>query len=79
MSKHTILVPLDGSKFSQQILPQIRDFFNPVDNELILLWVASESQGFVGMPPQPVAVHWPMMPMYRFHRDAELAHVWQRG
>ena len=72
MSKHKILIPLDGSKFSQQILPQVRDFFSPADNQLILLRVASESQGLVGMPPQPVAVAWPT-PMYRSHRDVELA------
>jgi nucleotide-binding universal stress UspA family protein len=72
MSKHKILIPLDGSKFSQQILPQVRDFFNPADHELILLRVAPEPQGLVAMPPQPVAVHWPI-PMYQSHRDAELA------
>lgn len=72
MSKHKILVPLDGSQFSQQILAQVRDFFNPADNELILLRVAPELQGLVAMPPQPVAVHWPI-PMYQSHRDAELA------
>jgi nucleotide-binding universal stress UspA family protein len=72
MSKHKILIPLDGSEFSQQILAQVRDFFNPADNELILLRVAPEPQGLVAMPPQPVAVHWPI-PMYQSHRDAVLA------
>jgi nucleotide-binding universal stress UspA family protein len=72
MSKHKILIPLDGSNFSQQILPQVRDFFSPADNELILLRVAPELPGLIAMPPQPVAVHWPV-PMYRSHRDAELA------
>jgi nucleotide-binding universal stress UspA family protein len=72
MSKHKILIPLDGSQFSQQILAQVRDFFNPTDNELILLRVAPEPRGLVARPPQPVAVYWPR-PMYQFHRDAELA------
>jgi nucleotide-binding universal stress UspA family protein len=72
MSKHKILIPLAGSKFSQQILAQVRDFFSPTDNELILLRVAPELQGLVARPPQPVAVHWPI-PMYPSQRDAELA------
>ena len=72
MSKHKILIPLDGSKFSQQILPYVCDFFSPTDFELILLRVAPEAQGLLGMPPQPVAVHW-AVPMYRSQRDIELA------
>jgi nucleotide-binding universal stress UspA family protein len=72
MTKHKILIPLDGSKFSQQILAQVRDFFNPADHELILLRVALDPQGLVAMPPQLISVHWPT-PMYQSHRDAELA------
>jgi nucleotide-binding universal stress UspA family protein len=72
MSKHKILIPLDGSKFSQQILPYVCDLFSPTDHELILLRVAPEPQGFLAMPPQPVAVYW-AVPMYRSQRDVELA------
>jgi nucleotide-binding universal stress UspA family protein len=72
MSKHKILIPLDGSKFSQQILPYVCDFFSPTDHELILLRVAPEPQGLLAMPPQPVAVHW-AVPMYRSQRDIELS------
>jgi nucleotide-binding universal stress UspA family protein len=72
MSKHKILIPLDGSKFCQQILPYVCDFFSPTDNELILLRVAPEAQGLLGMPPRPVAVHW-AAPMYPSQRDVELA------
>lgn len=72
MAKHKILIPLDGSKFSQQILAQVLDFFNPADHELILLRVAPELHGLVPMPPQPLSVHWPM-PLYQSHRDIELA------
>lgn len=73
MPKRKILIPLDGSNFSQQILPQVTKFFNPADTELILLRVAPEPQGLVAMPPQSVAVHWPR-PMYQSPREAELAH-----
>lgn len=72
MSKHKILIPLDGSKFSQQILPHVRDFFSPAANELILLRVAPELQGFVAMPPRSMGVYWPKS-LYQSHHDAELA------
>jgi nucleotide-binding universal stress UspA family protein len=72
MSKHKILIPLDGSIFSQQILPKVRDLFNPANDELILLRVASVPQGLVGVPPQATAVQWPV-PIYASHRDVELA------
>jgi nucleotide-binding universal stress UspA family protein len=72
MSKHKILIPLDGSEFSEQILLQVQRFLNPEDNHLILLRVASLPHGLIGMPAQPAAIEWPM-PAYPSHRDAELA------
>jgi len=72
MLKHRILIPLDGSHFSQQILSQIRRFLDPVENELILLRVAPLPEGMVGMPAKPAAVEWPIS-VHASHRDAEMA------
>lgn len=72
MSKHKILIPLDGSSFSQQILPKVCNLFNPANAELILLRVASTSHGLVGMPARTMAIQWPV-PTYPSQRDVELA------
>lgn len=40
MPKHTVLIPLDGSDFSGQILTAVHKFFNPSETCLILLRVA---------------------------------------
>jgi nucleotide-binding universal stress UspA family protein len=72
MSKPKILIPLDGSKFSQQILAKVRNFFSPADTELILLRVASAPHGLVGMPARPMAVQWPV-PTYASQQDIKLA------
>jgi nucleotide-binding universal stress UspA family protein len=37
MSKERLLIPLDGSEFSQQILPWVRRCFKPSDVALLLL------------------------------------------
>jgi nucleotide-binding universal stress UspA family protein len=42
MSTKKVLVPLDGSELSLQILPYLMRFLNPATNELILFYVASE-------------------------------------
>lgn len=39
MSKRKVLIPLDGSEFSRQILPAARDWFNPETVALVLLRV----------------------------------------
>jgi nucleotide-binding universal stress UspA family protein len=72
MNTNKVLIPIDGSAFSLQVLPHLRHLLDPAQTELILLRVAPEPQGLVAMPPQPVAVHWPI-PMYQSHRDAVLA------
>jgi nucleotide-binding universal stress UspA family protein len=72
MSTHKVLIPLDGSEFSRQILPQVRRFLSPHDNELILFRVASPPQGLINKPTQPAAAEWPL-PMHASHQDAKLA------
>lgn len=71
MTMHKVLVPLDGSEFSRQILPHIRNFLDPDDNELILLRVAQPPEGITGAPARPTGVELPL-PMYESERDAEL-------
>lgn len=38
MPKNKVLIPLDGSPFSLQILPYVQRFLNATENELILLY-----------------------------------------
>lgn len=73
MSKHKVLVPLDGSDFSQQILAQVRRFFNPADNQMFLLRVSPIPPGINTRPvEEPAAIEWPLL-MYSSHQDAEMA------
>jgi len=51
MPKNKVLIPIDGSQFSLQILPYVARFLRPEENELILLGVAEE--------PQMVAIEGP--------------------
>jgi len=39
MGKKTLLVPIDGSAFSEQVLPELTGFFGPERAKLILLYV----------------------------------------
>ena len=41
--KRKVLIPLDGSDFSRQILNVISDFFRPEDVELVLMRVATQT------------------------------------
>lgn len=52
MPIYKVLVPLDDSKFSRQILPYMRKFLHPVDTTVILLRVAPRSQEI--LEPSPV-------------------------
>jgi len=72
MSAHKVLIPLDDSRVSRQILSQIRRFLNPNDNELILFHVALSPQRMTAKPTRPAAIEWPL-PMYASHHDVELA------
>lgn len=42
MTKNKVLIPIDGSQFSLQILPYVTRFLKSEENELILLGVAEE-------------------------------------
>ena len=72
MSMQKVLIPLDNSEFSRQILPQVNRFLNPVDNELIILHVAPSKPTYSlsPAPPQPASEYWPV-PMPPSHQDAD--------
>ena len=55
-TKHQILVPVDGSNFSRQIIPYILEFFGPDENEITLLRVGEPPAGHIGAPERPVAI-----------------------
>lgn len=75
MSKTKILVPLDGSEFSQQVLSQIKYWFRPEQVEIVLLNVAepprSVSGAYADMIHDEMARH---LVSERFtQRDLEIA------
>jgi nucleotide-binding universal stress UspA family protein len=48
MSRNRVLIPLDGSSFSERILPTVRRYLRPAENELILLQVAEPPDSGAG-------------------------------
>jgi nucleotide-binding universal stress UspA family protein len=70
MTSTKILIALDGSAWSRQILTPIRRLFTPADHELILLRVAELPAGIVGAPPRPVSPSW-MGSMHESRHDIE--------
>ena len=70
MTKTKVLIALDGSAWSRQILTPIRRLCTPADHELVLLRVAELPSGIVGAPPRPVSPSW-MATMYESRRDLE--------
>lgn len=53
---HKVLIPLDGSEFSRQILSHVQRFLDPDDAELLLLHVASLPEGLTAPPPRPSVI-----------------------
>jgi nucleotide-binding universal stress UspA family protein len=64
---------LDGSAFSQHIVPQIESRLDPHTYTLILLRVANPVMGLIGVPPRPVSTGW-TRPLYENRYDLEYAH-----
>jgi nucleotide-binding universal stress UspA family protein len=48
MPRNKVLIPLDGSAFSERILPVVRRYLRPEENELILFQVAEPSTDDTG-------------------------------
>ena len=70
MSKTKVLIALDGSAWSRQILVPIRRLLTPADHELLLLRVGELPVGIVGAPPRPVSDDW-RGKMYESKRDLD--------
>jgi len=70
MTKTKVLIALDGSAWSRQILTSIGRLLPPADHELILLRVAELPTGLVGAPPRPILASW-LTTMYESRRDLE--------
>lgn len=80
MTKRKVLIPLDGSAFSRQVLAAVRAYVKPKDADLILLRVALP----VTLPAEAIPV--PRVPMSggmalaasfeAYNRDLEQAYTW---
>lgn len=74
---HKVLIPLDGSDFSAQILPYVQRFHPPADNELVLVRVAApppQQTGFAppsAMPADLWAVLGRPVPVYAARSDVK--------
>lgn len=66
-----ILIPLDGSEFSAQIMATVKNFLSPQTDALILYRVGSVTEGHVGLPPRPGGGGMDV-PLYDSARDIEL-------
>jgi nucleotide-binding universal stress UspA family protein len=66
-----ILIPLDGSEFSAQIIATVKTFFAPQDNALVLYRVGALPEGHLGLPPRPTGTG-ADVPLYDSARDIEL-------
>jgi nucleotide-binding universal stress UspA family protein len=71
MKRHTVLIPLDGSAFSRQIIPHALRLFDPQAHALILLRVAELPAG-VTSAPWPMSTVW-ALPTHVMARDIERA------
>jgi nucleotide-binding universal stress UspA family protein len=72
VSKRRVLIPLDGSEFSERIIAEVLRFIHPNDNELVLLRIAHAPSGVVGRPARPASADVPV-PMFETSTDAEYA------
>jgi nucleotide-binding universal stress UspA family protein len=67
-----ILIPLDGSEFSGQIIDAVRKFFGPEACSLVLYRVGATQEGYTGLPPRPATPSVPVE-MYESGADVEMA------
>jgi len=72
MIKRTILVPMDGSEFSRQIVPYVCRLCDPDADTIVLLRVSEPVESIIGAPPRSVSMAW-MEPFYTSARDLEYA------
>jgi nucleotide-binding universal stress UspA family protein len=67
--KRRVLIPIDGSAFSLQILNVVKEYLSPDEHQLILLRVESEPHGLVAGPAR-MATAIPYPPSYNTAQDA---------
>lgn len=72
MIKHKVLIPVDGSEFSRQIVPYVRRLLNSEEYTLILLRVGEPQKGIISSPTLPVTTIDPSM-TYASSKDLDRA------
>lgn len=72
MDERNILVCLDGSVFSRQIIPHVTRLCDPATDTIILLRVGDTVESMLASPPRTVSSAW-LEPYYTSARDIEYA------
>jgi nucleotide-binding universal stress UspA family protein len=72
MIKKRVLIPLDGSEFSERILSELTNFIAPATGDLILLRVGHAPGSTTGRPARVASADVPL-PMYESSADVEHA------
>jgi nucleotide-binding universal stress UspA family protein len=72
MAKQRILVPLDESAFSREVIPHVQRLFGPQGFQLMLLRVALQPAGITADPPRAASSAW-TAPLYNSAEDASRA------
>jgi len=72
MTKKRVLIPLDGSEFSERILSEVTGIIAPASSDLILLRVGHTPSSTTGRPTRPASADLPL-PMYESAADAAYA------
>ncbi len=50
MTRHKVVIPVNGSEFSRQIVDYVSEFLSAQENEIVLLRVGQRQEGFIGRP-----------------------------
>ncbi len=74
VNKRKVLIPLDGSDFCREILPQIRHLFAPDQFQLHLMHVADNPGGRVATPATVASLTFTDVPQYKSSDDAVRSH-----
>ena len=73
MAKRKVLLPLDDSDFSRQIIPYLSQFLDPLTHHIMLLHVSQEQiRGLTPAPPVQTVDSWPQ-PTYQSQQDIHRA------
>jgi nucleotide-binding universal stress UspA family protein len=72
MTRQKVLIPLDATDLSRQIIPHVRRFLDPGQNEVVLLRVGQPPASVTTTAPDPGRAQWLPM-MFELTRELELA------